>query len=61
MASKRRIRRKQCGNKQRHRTQVEAVAHIIGLRRKGEKGNMQSYRCRFCGSFHVGHNGGGRP
>lgn len=61
MASKRRIRRKQCGSKQRHRTQAEAVSHIIGLRCKGERGNMQAYRCGFCHGYHVGHSGGGRP
>lgn len=54
MASKRRIRRNSCTGKQRHDTQTEAVKHCISyLRRCG--GLMHTYKCRFCGAWHVGH------
>jgi hypothetical protein len=54
MSSRRRLRRKACEGKMRHETQAQAVAHAIHLYRKtGEQ--MQSYHCRFCRRWHVGH------
>lgn len=60
MASKRHIRRKACAGKQRHETQLEAVAHSASLRHKGEIGQLNSYRCVYCGGYHVGHTPHGR-
>jgi hypothetical protein len=61
VSSKRAIRRRSCGRKQRHGSEAEARAHIGGLHgRKGYQGLLNAYRCRFCGGWHVGH-AGGRP
>lgn len=54
MASKRKIRRKQCGDKRRHKTQAQAVAHLISLQRD-YGANLHSYFCKFCKGWHVGH------
>lgn len=54
MASKRRLRRRSCGSKQRHPSIAQAYAHALSLRKKtGEV--VRPYRCDFCGGFHVGH------
>lgn len=56
MASKRRIRRMQCGTKVRHPDQKSAVVSIAKLhRRRGYQGFMHAYHCRFCGGWHTGH------
>lgn len=56
MASKRRIRRKSCGRKQRYENPREAIRAIGSLvRRRGPQGHLQVYRCRFCNAFHFGH------
>lgn len=56
MASKRRLRRKACGNKQRFATQDAAIAALRALTRsRGWHGYMAPYRCSFCGGFHYGH------
>jgi hypothetical protein len=57
VASKRRLRRKACGDKQRHADQAAAVKHIIQLKNSVRwNGNpIRSYRCTFCGGWHVGH------
>lgn len=51
MASKRRIRRKMCQGKKRHKDMHGA---LIAIRLSGHKG-MMPYKCKFCGFFHVGH------
>jgi hypothetical protein len=48
MASKRRLRRKQCTGKKKHETFQEARMFLRGP-------GMNVYKCRFCGKFHVGH------
>jgi len=54
MASKRRVRRKQCQHKKRHPDQQSARYHRFLLNQKdGEQMNV--YKCRFCGGWHVGH------
>jgi hypothetical protein len=59
MSSKRRIRRKQCTGKIRHRSLGGAIAAAKSLRRaKGEI--VSAYSCRFCKGYHVGHWGGPR-
>ena len=57
MASKRHIRRKQCGKKRRFTTrgECETAMHLAikaGLKR-GRSFNC--YHCSFCGGFHFGH------
>lgn len=60
MASKRRIRRNACGGKIQYQTVAEATAakHRI-IERHGDP--MQSYRCKFCRQWHLGHRASGRP
>ncbi len=58
MSSKRRIRRKACTGKIRHETQQEAAGHRSHLiRSKGYQGLLNTYHCKFCGGWHVGHGG----
>jgi hypothetical protein len=54
MASKRQVRRRECGDKKRYASSADAVAAAgrIG-RAKGEK--LVAYRCRFCRQYHIGH------
>lgn len=53
MASKRRIRRKQCGDKQRHKSEAEATAHAVSYLHKFGK-YKRAYRCSWCHYWHVG-------
>jgi rubrerythrin len=53
MASKRRLRRKACGDKQRHDSEDAAKRHAIHLRKKTEV-YYQTYKCKFCGKWHIG-------
>lgn len=56
MASKRALRRKACGRKQRYGSAEEALAALKSLTRaKGWLGYMAPYRCAFCHGFHFGH------
>jgi len=57
MASKRRIRRKQCGSKRRFETRYLAMDCMHSLIRAGKTrgGYLQVYICKFCGGFHFGH------
>ena len=42
--------------KQRHPDKVTTENHRFNLIRKGASpGQMVAYKCRFCGSWHVGH------
>ena len=56
MASKRRIRRRSCEGKIRHKSKEAAFLHIRGLRNDGKDTNKQChfYRCKFCKGWHVG-------
>lgn len=52
MSSKRRIRRKSCEGKRRHKTHDDAVKEMCeGRIREG----LTVYKCRFCHQYHVGH------
>jgi hypothetical protein len=53
MASKRRVRHKACEGKVRHETAAEAWV-AAGKTGRG----VRSYKCQFCGKFHVGHEPG---
>lgn len=56
MASKRRIRRKECGSKIRYATVELANAFIHSLFRLGKKqGWLSAYKCKHCNGYHVGH------
>lgn len=58
MASKRRLRRRQCGKKQRHKQKGEAIAHLFSLAHSPgfvRYAGLTIYRCPFCKQYHVGH------
>ena len=55
MASKRRLRRKQCGNKVRHATEEAAMKHYAALRYGKGEGGIKVYHCPHCHGYHVGH------
>jgi hypothetical protein len=54
MASKRRVRRTECGKKRKFTTAHEANSFLAYMHRtKGEV--MHTYRCPHCAHYHVGH------
>ncbi len=55
MASKRRIRRNKCTNKQVFSSLEEARIVAGKMTRKRKYGGISPYRCTFCNKFHVGH------
>jgi hypothetical protein len=57
MASKRRIRRRQCSGKKRYATHQEAEGIMFKVIHSGKKrgGWLHVYSCRFCGGYHFGH------
>jgi hypothetical protein len=56
MSSKRAMRRRMCGAKDRFPSEEAALAAIRRLRRAtGTHDWLTPYRCRFCGGFHFGH------
>lgn len=57
MASKRRVRRKQCSGKMRYISSKAARDVMIQVIRAGRDrgGNLHVYRCTFCGGYHFGH------
>jgi len=56
VASKRRIRRRSCGNKRRHVDETAARKEIHRLATSvGPIGFMVPYRCGFCSGWHIGH------
>lgn len=56
MASKRRIRFKECGRKQRFPNKEAASTAIKTLhRRLGYQGFICPYPCRWCNGWHFGH------
>jgi hypothetical protein len=58
MASKRAAKGKQCGSKVRHETQPQAAAARRALiKHKGWTGTINTYRCPFCGGWHIGRTG----
>lgn len=52
MASKRRLRRRQCTNKMRHADEEAAKVHARALKRSGYLCTW--YKCDFCSGWHVG-------
>ena len=58
MASKRRLRRRECEHKRRYDTQEEAAAEAFNTRdRSGgvTNGGIRPYPCPHCHGWHVGH------
>ena len=51
MASKRQIRRKECGNKHKYDTHDQANF----VREHYYKCKLSVYKCKWCGGFHIGH------
>lgn len=54
MASKRNLRRKQCGDKHRFET-LDGAAQEARRVANGTGGWLEAYRCPFCGGHHYGH------
>lgn len=55
MSSKRHQRRRTCTDKRRFESAAEARRGIEGLRRRGLRGlAIGTYKCRFCGGWHIG-------
>ncbi len=52
MSSKRRIRRKSCEGKRRHKTHEDAMKELRGC---SVKTGLRIYKCQFCHHYHVGH------
>lgn len=58
MASKRRVRKKQCGSKIKYKSEKLALSALILLKKdKDLLDYFTVYRCKFCKSFHFGHSG----
>lgn len=56
MASKRRLRRKSCEGKVRYQTPQIAMSVLFRLKRQKKlNGVLNTYKCKFCGKFHLGH------
>jgi hypothetical protein len=54
MASRRRLRRRSCGEKASYASEDEAREAVRQLGRKGGTW-LRQYRCRFCRRWHLGH------
>lgn len=52
--AKRACRRRQCSDKVKHECEASAVEHVRELVVK-DGAAMSVYKCRWCGSWHVGH------
>lgn len=52
MTSKRRLRKKMCTGKVKHRSPMMAQ---IAIRKMNPTARYSTYWCRFCGYVHVGH------
>ncbi len=48
---------RECGSKQKHATKAKAEEHRWALVRSGSRpAALSIYKCKFCGSWHVGHS-----
>lgn len=67
MSSKRGLRRRRrragCEGKVPHATESAALFHSreLYLAKKARPGTLNVYRCRDCGTYHVGHRRGMKP
>lgn len=55
MSSKRRVRRNECGGKQKFSTQSAAEDTAYGIHRRTGGDLMKPYVCTWCQSIHIGH------
>jgi len=54
MSSKRQLRRKECGNKEKFPT--FATASFVAKKQSFKLNKrINAYKCKWCGCFHVGH------
>lgn len=53
MASKRRLRRKQCGKHSFPDEKTANTACLIARKERGQR--LHAYRCNFCPTWHIGH------
>lgn len=58
MSTKRRLRRKQCGDKVRHasRADAEMACRSVAQAHKLDT-NLRPYLCQWCRRWHIGHRG----
>lgn len=54
MSSKRRVRRKECGDKIKYSSMEEARFTAVKLSDR-YKDKLSFYKCRWCGQWHIGH------
>jgi hypothetical protein len=54
MASKRHVRRRECGDKKGFSTLDEAMEARRKAQRQGRNW-ITHYRCKWCGKYHIGH------
>lgn len=56
MASKRHVRRKACVNKRKYASKeiAESNRHRL-IKSEGYSGHITTYKCTFCGKWHIGH------
>jgi hypothetical protein len=52
---KRREQRKSCGDKVKYNDQTSAVAALISIKSRTKDYSIGTYKCKFCGSWHIGH------
>lgn len=54
MSSKRHQRKKECENKRQY-VKEHIQKSLIVLQRLQNDYNLHSYKCKFCGKYHIGH------
>lgn len=56
MASKRRIRRKQCEGKKRYLNREDCTFAMFKVNKKNQSWHrLNTYKCKFCKGWHFGH------
>lgn len=56
MASKRRIRNRECTSKEKYESSSEGLTAIYHVKRRtGDTSKFNVYRCKFCKKYHIGH------
>lgn len=57
MSSKRRLRKKSCGDKKRFTAKLAAIHAKTSLKYAKDEVGLSVYRCKFGEHYHVGHRG----
>lgn len=55
MASKRRVKRRQCSGKKKYADKAMAIREATRMRRAKIGQSFDAYQCETCGQWHVGH------